>query len=61
MLFYFTLEALLVPKYLNFCPDFFGHVGKELNKKAWLNLKICGVTNWKINNCNTHISQYLNK
>ena len=26
---------------LNFCPDFFGYVGKRLDKKAKVNIKIC--------------------
>ena len=35
--FYFILKALFVLKilrYLNFCPDFLGHVGKLLDRKA---------------------------
>ena len=31
--FYFILKALFFLKILNFCPDFFGHVGKQLDKR----------------------------
>ena len=31
-------------RYLSFCPDFFGHVGKQLDKKAKVNFKIYDVT-----------------
>ena len=37
--FYFTLNALFVLETINFCPDFFGHVGKRLDKKAKVNFK----------------------
>ena len=30
-------------KYLNFAPDFFGEIGKQLHKKARFNSKIYGV------------------
>ena len=42
---------------LNFCSGFFGHVGKWLDKRAKVNLKIYDVTTWKPNNYNTHITQ----
>ena len=32
--FYFMLKALFVLEIFKFCPDFFGHVGKQLDKKA---------------------------
>ena len=32
---------------LSFCPDFFGHVGKQLNKKAKVSFKTCDVMNWE--------------
>ena len=35
---------LLLFKYLDFCPNFFGHVGKRLEKKAKLNFNIYDVT-----------------
>ena len=33
--------------YLIFCPDFFGHVGKRLNKKVKVTLKIYDFIYWK--------------
>ena len=41
---------------LNFCRDFFGHVGKRLDKKAKVIFKIYNVINWETNNYNTHIA-----
>ena len=46
---------------LKFCPDFFRHVGKRLDKKAKANFKIHAVINWETNNYNTRIAQYLKK
>ena len=40
-------------RYLNFCPNAFGHVGKRLDKKASVNFKIYEVTIWETNNYNT--------
>ena len=40
-------------RYLNFCPNVFGHVGKRLDKKASVNFKIYEVTIWETNNYNT--------
>ena len=34
----------------------FGHVGKQLDKKAKVVFKICDVKNWEVNNYNTHIA-----
>ena len=57
--FYFILKALVV---LNmFCPGFFGHIGKWLDKKVKVSFKIYDVIYWEINNCNTHIAHYLKK
>ena len=36
----------------------FGHVEKQLDKKAKVNFKTYDVTNWEINNYNIHIAQY---
>ena len=41
--------------------NFFGHVGKRLDKKAMVNLKLYNVTDWKTNNYNTNIAQYPKK
>ena len=55
--FCFILKALL--RYLNFCPDFFGVIGKGLDKKAKVNFNIYDIINWE--NHNTYIVQYLKK
>ena len=39
-----------------FCPDFFGHGEKRLDKKAKVYSKIYDVTNWETNSYNTHIA-----
>ena len=40
-------------RYLNFCPDFFGHIEKRLDKKTKVNLKIYDAKDWQTNNYNT--------
>ena len=40
--FYFMLKAFYV-RYLNFCRDFFGHLGKRVYKKANFSYKIYDV------------------
>ena len=57
--FYFILKAFLFSRYLNFCADFFDNVGKRIDKKATVNLKIYDVTTWITSNKNAHILQYL--
>ena len=47
-------------RYLNFCPSFFSHVEKWLDKKAKVNFKISDVINWETD-YNAHITQYLKK
>ena len=42
--FYFILKAPFFLKIFNFCPDFFCHAGKRLDKKAKVNFKIYDVT-----------------
>ena len=42
---------------LNYCPDFFGHAGKRLDKKAKINLKMFEVVNLETKYCNAHIAQ----
>ena len=75
MLFISPEKLFSFRRYLSFCfdffglvekrfdkNDFFGLVGKWLDKKTKVNFKIYDVTNyWEINNCNTHIAQYLKK
>ena len=55
------LQLFLFLRYLNFCPEFCGHVGERPDKKVKINFKINDVTDWEMNNCNTHIVQYLKK
>ena len=51
---FFILSRKLFPflRSLHFCSDLFGYVGKQLEKKAKKNFKICDVTNWNTNNYN---------
>ena len=42
--FYFRLQPLFVLEIYNFCPDFCGYVGKQLDKKAKVNFKIYDIT-----------------
>ena len=56
------MKALLLLKYLHFCSNFFGHVGKRLEKKANVNFKTYDITDCTTNNYNPHIvAQYLRK
>ena len=55
--FYFSLKSIL--RYLDFCPDSFSQVGKQLEKKANFNFNTYGVIEWKINNRNICIALYL--
>ena len=47
--FYFSYKLLWFLGYLNFCLDFFGHVGKRFDKKANVNFKIYDVIKWETN------------
>ena len=49
---YFVINALFILEIFNFCLDFFGHVGKQLDKKANVNFRICNIYY-------TYIAQYL--
>ena len=42
--FLLLLKALFVLKIFKFCPDFFDHVGKQLDKEATVNFKNHDVT-----------------
>ena len=46
-------------RYLNFCLDIFGQVGKRLDKKAKVNFKIYNVIIWVTNYYNTNIAKNL--
>ena len=56
--FYFILKAPFVLKIFHFCPNFFGHAGKQLDN-AKFKFKIYDVTIWLANNFNTHTTRYL--
>ena len=58
MLFISPYKLLSFLRYLDFCPNIFGHVGKRLDKKAEVNFKFYDVTDRKTNNCNKHVVQY---
>ena len=51
--FLFTVTALFF--LIHFCPDFFGHLEKRLDKKAKVDFKIHDAISWERNNYNTHI------
>ena len=60
--FYLTLKALfIILRYLKFSPDFYGHVGKQLDKKNKTTFKIYDLGNWETSNYNIHFTQYLKK
>ena len=42
---------------LNLSFEFFGHVGKQLDNKAKIDLKIYNVTYWERNDYNMHTAQ----
>ena len=54
-------KRLLFLRYLYFWTDFFGNVGKRLEKEAKIDFKIYDVKDWETNNCNTHFAKYLKK
>ena len=54
MLFISSKNLFSFLRYLNFSPDFFDHVEKQLDKKAKINFKMSDVTNW-ITNITIHI------
>ena len=61
MLFVSPQKLFLFQRYLTLCLDFFGRVAKWLDYKDKVDFKIYDVTAWLIDNCNTHIAQYLEK
>ena len=38
------IKTLLFLRYLNLCPDLFGHMGKSLDEKVKVNFKLYKVT-----------------
>ena len=55
------ISSIFFVRYLDFCPDFFGQVGKRLDKKNGVNFKRSDITIWETNNSNTHIVQHFKK
>ena len=54
MLFFISsLKLFSFFKYLSFCHDFFGYVGKRLYEKAKIIFKIYDVRRWETNNYNS--------
>ena len=47
--------------HLHFYPDFFGHMGKQLDKDTKVNFTTYGVICRETNNYNTHIAKNLKK
>ena len=47
---------ILLIRCLNFCPAFFGYVGKRFDKKAKFNFKIYDVFYSEANNCGNNTS-----
>ena len=58
MLFISCRKLFSFLRYLGFCPNFYGHVGKWLDEKAKVNFKYYGATDWTIVNCYTNTAQY---
>ena len=62
MMFFISSEKLFsFLRYSQFCPDFFGYIGKQLDKKAKVNFKIYDVANWNTKSYNKHIARYFKK
>ena len=59
--FYFMLKTLFVLGIITFLSWLFGYAEKRLDMKTTVNFKTCDVTDWRIDNYNTHIIQYLKK
>ena len=58
--FNFILKCLFVFKMFKILSGFFGHIGKWLDKKVNVNLKLNEVINWETN-YNTYIVKHLKK
>ena len=59
--FWLIFKALFIFEIFTFLSWLFGHVEKQLDKKAKVNFKIYGVTDWTKNNYKINIVQYLKK
>ena len=51
-------KFLLHLRYLDFCPDIFGHVEKQLNKKATVNFEIYDINYLERKNCHNNTDKY---
>ena len=61
MFFVSPKNLFLFWRHINFSSEFFGHVGKRLDKKAKANIEISDVTTEVSNNYITPIAQYIKK
>ena len=59
--YFFLLKALFILEMFTFLYSPFGYAEKRLDKKPMANFEIYDVTDWTLNNYNTHIAQYLMK
>ena len=59
--FYFNSKADFVLKIFKFLSGRFGRIAKQFDQKDKINLKFYDVTIWLKSNCNTHITQHLEK
>ena len=59
--FCFMFKALLIPQIFTLLSWLFGHVEKQLDKKAMVNFKIYDITDQTKFNYNTYTAQYLKK
>ena len=55
--FYFMLKTLLIFEIFKFLSWLFAYAEKRLDEITKVNFKICDVTDWTRNNCNTYIVQ----
>ena len=59
--FHFFLKALFVIRVFNFLSWRFGYAENRRDWRDTVNFKIYDVTAWKTDNCNAHVTQYLEK
>ena len=59
--FHFNLKVISTLKIFKSCADFFGHVGRRLDKRAKVSFKIYDITKLVTNNFNTNFTEYLKK
>ena len=59
--FYFMLKALFILKIFTILFWLFGHVGKRVDEKVKVDLKLYDIIDWRTSQCNTHSDQYFRK